>query len=61
MNTTKDKPLRLAGLLYLSVEVPRSAVFLTAANLLTCLGDDTQVPVLCHAEEAAVRWAPKGK
>ena len=60
MNTTKDKLSQLAGLLYLPVEVP-PAVFQTVANLLTSLGDDARVPILCHTEEAAVRWAPKDK
>ena len=53
---------QLAGLLYLPVEALRPMLFQTATNLLTSLGDNIQVPVLCHAEEAAaVRWVVKRK
>ena len=66
MNATEDKPLQLvnlllplANLLYVAVEAPRSVLF-QAINLLTSLGDDTQVPVL-YSEEAVVRLVPQGK
>ena len=51
---------QLASLLYLPVKALRPMLFQTAANLLTSLGDNTQVPVLCHAEEATVKWVLKG-